>query len=309
MTSLYENLPALEAAAQEAAPLLGRLLAHGEAAERAATTLLDEVDERRKEVDALERDVASALDALAEATSAGETRIEREVEEAAAACDGMRHEWRETEDETGRAAEAAAESVEQVGERMSAVGEEVAAEEDESAAAVGRLEEGLRAAEGDLQVAVASAVGAAQGLEAAVAAARAGVEGAADRLRAQLAELATLVDERMQATLAHIRTTCGNHVALIEQNNDALEMHLQTLAETVTARAIEDGEELRSEVGPTIEAFSSLRGAVEAASTAVGEEASAVSESYGTLTGKVGPLMAGVNAVREAASRVGVSWP
>jgi hypothetical protein len=192
---------------------------------------------------------------------------------------------------------------------MAAAGVDAAQAEDRAAAAVTSLEESLREREAALQGALTAAYASAEELEAAVYQARDEAEAAGEDLQWLFQELRARVEERMQRMLGHVRETCDSHVALVEQLGDALQGQVGSMAGTVTDRATTDVAELQAAVGPAVEALASLAGALEAAAQTVTSETDALCESYGVLTGKVGPLMSGVGAVREAASRVGVAWP
>jgi hypothetical protein len=309
MTSLFENLPALEAAAQETGPLMDRLQRHGEETQRATEAVLEDIEERRSEVDALEKDVEAALAALAREAAAGRARVDQGIEEAAAASDALQQELRETQEELAAAGDAAERSLGSLAARMRSAGEEAGQEEDRSAAAVASLREGLEEAERTLQEAVAGAVTSGEALEMTVEQARERLAAAASGLRERLAAMLESARGRMGATLAEVESLCDGHAAQLREQGEATDVRCAEIAAAALTRMDDYVEALQEAWRPAFDELNLLREQVGAAQEAVEADGDLITETWTVVRGRTDQLLATVAAVKEAASRVGLAWP
>jgi len=309
-TSLYENLPALEAAAQEVHPELDRLRKHGEQTERSAQALLESIEEHREEVDALEKDVEAALTALARDAAAGEARVSHGVEEVAAASDALQRELHETEQEVASASRAAEEALDALEARMRSAGEEAEQAEDRVTAAIASLGESLREGESTLHAAVEGVAAEAGALEAEVDQAREMLATSANALTARLARMLEAGRGRVAGSIAVLENLAHRHTALLQELSDTIDKQTEVIIEQTAVRLERGMGVMSSEAfGPAGNAVILLSGDANIAFAAVTGEMHTVSQAYDVLRGKVGPLQAGVANVREAAAKVGLAWP
>jgi hypothetical protein len=260
-------------------------------------------------MDALGREAEAALEALARSAAATRSLIDHEADAAGSAADGLRQELHRTEAAMAAEAREADESLDALADRMRSAGAEAEASEDGSASAIAAL----GSAAGDGARAVAEAV---DGARASAAALTAAVEqGRVDlgrSLQALVEALGVLRAGSLSRTslaLTAVVVAAGDHAALVGQAGEAIGASGEQLATEVSA-AIDGGLALiRDDAFPPVrDEIAGLGALADAAAETARAEADAVMESFRVVRDKLPGLLAGVDAVRGAASRVGLAW-
>lgn len=309
MTSLYHNLPTLEAAAQEIGPTVDRLLQRGEQSERAASALLEQIEAQRPQVDALAGEVERALAALAEEAERARAEVEASGKLAEAATDGLQQELRHSEQELAVEMERTTNRVFSLGEVMGSSGRNASEGEDRAAAAAASLEEGLSDGGRSLEAAVDGAEAAGEGLQRAVNEARSALVGASAALGERMRSALDFGRERLAQAIAAMEGACQEHLAVLEHIRGKIEAEAGEEAEHASERMHRAGVELDAAYDLAEKDLADFALQMDERGDALRSAANALVVGYSELLDRVGPLQAGVDAVKRAASQVGLDWP
>jgi DNA repair exonuclease SbcCD ATPase subunit len=311
MTTLFENLPILNAAVPTLADKVSDAAAHGQAYREAVEAYLDRLPARRAEIAELTQQVQQALESVKDRAAAERGVLAGGVKELDAALEQGLEDLDESRDRVQEGLRSAAAAMKALQEKLADAAERAREAEEQTSSRFEALRGGLDSGRSELDGFVDTAGNAADGLEGELAEAQQSVAAAADVLEAKMTVFATEhVAERLDETAERLRQLQHEHHDAVGGAIEALGEGSKAVGDDVREKVAEDVtppvtrglEEIAEAMGTLGEKAAEARQSCQSAREDLDRQLDALRQRFPSLE-------AALEAVRQAALQNGVSWP